>query len=217
MRLASLIRAIRVHRQGGKPGDMAILKCDAFGLRGTKATEAGLGAVRGYAPPIDMDMLRALPDGTLGREYVRLLEDQGYTPLTVSEAIEPEILARNTFSYRLVITHDMIHVLTGFDTSRAGELGVLAFTAAQGYTRMQRYVTLPLAVLVYPLMAPRQIRSIVRCLVQGWRMGKRARLVIGQRLEDRFARPIPELRAELAIALPSQRTGAGYLPRPASA
>lgn len=217
MRLRSLLRAIRVRRQGGPLGDMAILKCDAFRMRGTKAVEAKLGAVRGYAPPIDMDALRALPDGTLGRDYVRLLEDNGYTPLTVSKDIEPELLARNTLPYRLVITHDMLHVLTGFDTSWAGELGVLAFTAAQGYTRAQRYVSLPMAILFYPLIAPRQIRAMFRCLVQGWRMGKRAAFVLGQRLEDVFARPITELRAELAIEVPSERTGAGYLPQPGSA
>lgn len=212
MRWKSLRRAIRVYRQNGAIGDVALLKADAFGVRGTRDTEARIDAVRGYAPPLDLEMLRALPAGTLGREYARLLDRGGYQPLTVTAAIEPELLARNAFAYRLQITHDMFHVLTGFDTSYAGEIGVLAFTTAQGYTRVQRHVALPLAMLLYPILAPRQIRAIYRCVRQGWRMGKRASFLLAERLEDWLARPVAELRAELGIELPGRRAGAGYLP-----
>lgn len=214
MRLKSLLRAIRVQRQGGSPGDLAILKCDAFRLHGRRAVQRNLEHVRGYAPAIDLEALRALPDGTLGREYARLLDDNGYQQFSISSDIEPELLARNALGYRFVVTHDMIHVLTGFDTSWAGELGVLAFTSAQNYTRLQRYLALPLATLIYPLLAPRRVRSIFRCLVQGWRMGKRARFVLGERLEDDFARPVAELRARLDIKLPPDRATVGYLPQP---
>jgi ubiquinone biosynthesis protein COQ4 len=207
MRWKSLRRAIQVYRKKGAIGDMALLKADAFGVRGTRETESRLEAVRGYAPPLDMDALRALPEGTLGREYARLLDRGGYEPLTVSADIEPELLARNAFAYRLQITHDMFHVLTGFDTSYAGEIGVLAFTTAQGYTRVQRYLALPMAMLLYPILAPRQIQAIYCCVRQGWRMGKRASFLIAKPLEDGLSRPVAELRAELGIELPARRAG----------
>jgi ubiquinone biosynthesis protein COQ4 len=212
MKWKSLRRAIQMYRNKGPIGDMALLKADAFGVRGTRETESRLDAVRGHAPPLDLEALRDLPEGTLGREYARLLDLGGYEPFTVSPAIEPDLLARNAFAYRLQITHDMFHVLTGFDTSYAGEIGVLAFTTAQDYTHVQRYLAMPLALLLYPLLAPRQIRAIYRCAWQGWRMGKRASFLIAERLEDWLARPVAELRAELGIELPARRTGPGYSP-----
>jgi ubiquinone biosynthesis protein Coq4 len=100
---------------------------------------------------------------------------------------------------RYAVTHDMFHVLMGFDTSLAGEIGVLAFAAAQGYTRVQRWIGLPLAALLYPLFSPRSTPAIFRALRRGWRMGKRARFLLGVRLEEKFDRPVSELRLELGL------------------
>lgn len=199
IRVGQLMKASRMLRAGGPLGDTAILKADAFGVRATPAAEAQLESVRGYLPRIDVGALRALPDGTLGREYARLLDTNGLSPFTVSEDFDPEILRRNVFAARYAVTHDMFHVLTGFDTSWAGEMGVLAFAAAQGYTRSQRWVGLPLASLLYPLFSPRRALAVFRALRRGWRMGKRARFLLGVRLEEHFNRPVADLRAELEI------------------
>ena len=39
------------------------------------------------------------------------------------------------FALRYTVTHDIFHVLLGFDTSYAGEMGVFAFTIAQNYSK----------------------------------------------------------------------------------
>lgn len=197
--LKQFLKAARMLRAGVATGDAAILKADAAGVRAAPEAEAKLDAVRGYLPRIDIAALRALPDGTLGREYARMLDDGGLTPFTVSEGFDPEILRRNTFAARLAVTHDMFHVLMGFDTTWAGEMGVLAFTAAQGYSRMQRWIGLPLATLLYPIFSPRMAPAIFRALRRGWRMGKRARFLLGVRLEEMFDRPVADLRAEFGI------------------
>ena len=199
IRVKQLLKASRLLRSGGPLGDAAILKADAFDVRAAPSAEAQLGAVRGYLPRIDMAALRGLPDGTLGREYARMLDENGLSPFTVSEDFDPEVLRRNTFAARYAVTHDMFHVLTGFDTSWAGEMGVLAFAAAQGYTRVQRWIGLPLATVLYPIFSPRNAMAVFRALRRGWRMGKRARFLLGVRLEEHFERPIADLRAELGI------------------
>jgi ubiquinone biosynthesis protein Coq4 len=199
IRAGQLMKAVRMARAGGPLGDLAILKADAFDVRAAPEAEARLEAVRGYLPRIDLAALRSLPDGTLGREYARMLDNGGLSPFTVSEGFDPEVLRRNAFAARYAVTHDMFHVLTGFDTSWAGEMGVLAFAAAQGYTRMQRWVGLPLAALLYPMFSPRNTFAIFRALRRGWRMGKRARFLLGVRLEEHFGRPVAELRAELGL------------------
>ncbi|NUQ76419.1 MAG: hypothetical protein HUU21_23010 [Polyangiaceae bacterium] len=203
IRMKQLFKATRMLREGGPLGDAAILKADALGVRATPSTEVQLEGVRGYLPRIDIAALRGLPGGTLGHEYAQFLDKNGLVPFTVSADFDPEILRRNTFAARYAVTHDMFHVLTGFDTSWAGEMGVLAFAAAQGYTRAQRFLGLPLAALLYPLFSPRQAIAVFRALRRGWRMGKRARFLLGVRLEEHFDRPIADLRAELGIELPA--------------
>lgn len=217
MNFASLKAFWRTYRTNGAKGDITIYKCDAFGVKADPAVEHELAHVRGYAPRLDLEALRALPDGTLGREYVRLLDDNGYDAFEVTDAVPRDMLERNVFGLRLAVTHDMVHVLTGFDTSWAGELGVLAFSIGQRNSTAQAYVALPLALVIYPLRAPWQLPALLRCLRQGWRMGRRARFVLGQRLEDSFARPVEEVRRMLGITVPerSARARWGYLRLPA--
>jgi ubiquinone biosynthesis protein Coq4 len=199
IRVKQLMKAARLLRSGGPLGDAAILKADALGVRAAPSAEAQLEDVRGYLPRIDLEALRCLPDGTLGREFARMLDKNGLSPFTVSADFDREILSRNTFAVRYAVTHDIFHVLTGFDTSWPGEMGVLAFAAAQGYSWAQRWISLPLAALLYPFFGPRNAVAVFRALRRGWRMGKRARFLLGVRLETHFARPLADLRAELGI------------------
>lgn len=210
MRWSSLRRLVRAIREGAANGDIALLKSDAFEASASPDCEARIAHLSGYHPPIDLEALRALPDATLGREYARLLDANGFTPFAVTEAIEPEIIARNVFGLRYAVTHDMFHVVTGFDTSWAGEIGVLGFAAAQRYLRAQLY-SIPLALVIYILRAPRQARAIVRCLREGWRMGRAAEHLLAQRLEDDFATPVMALRARLHI---DDAPGPGAAPAP---
>jgi hypothetical protein len=62
--------------------------------------------------------LASLPDGTLGREYVRHREQNGFPwPGEKGGIVEG------------AMHHDLTHVLTGFDTDPLGEIQVGAFTA----------------------------------------------------------------------------------------
>ena len=85
-----------------------------------------LEAMHGYAPEQNLSVLRALPAGTLGREYARFLDANGIEPLVISPAVK-ESFRDNPYALRYTTTHDLHHVLTGFDTGLAGEAGVFAF------------------------------------------------------------------------------------------
>jgi ubiquinone biosynthesis protein Coq4 len=179
-------------------GDFAILKADAFGVRAAPQAEAKLEPVRGYLPPIRLEALRQMPDGSFGREYARHMDALKLQPFDVSERVEREVIERNVFATRYAVTHDIFHLLLGFDTTWAGEMGVLAFAAAQGYTRTQ-YVGLALAAVLYPLFSPRMTARIWRNLRRGWRLGKQAKFLLGQRFEEQWERPLVEVRRALGL------------------
>ncbi|XP_010085238.1 PREDICTED: ubiquinone biosynthesis protein COQ4 homolog, mitochondrial-like, partial [Pterocles gutturalis] len=66
---------------------------------------------------LDMAGLRGLPDGSLGREYVRFLEDNKVSPDTRMPAkfVDDEELAYVIQRYREV--HDLMHTLLGMPTN----------------------------------------------------------------------------------------------------
>ena len=63
---------------------------------------------------VDFDGLRKLPDGTLGREYTRFLDENGITPDAFEELPRVGDPRAAWLMLRLRQTHDLWHVLTGY-------------------------------------------------------------------------------------------------------
>ncbi len=80
---------------------------------------------------VDFDALAQLPDGTLGREYVRFLRSSGISPepFETLPAIDDPRAAY--LMLRLRQTHDLWHVVTGYAPDVEGELLLQAFSYAQ--------------------------------------------------------------------------------------
>ena len=111
-----------------------------------------LHAVVGFSPDVDVERLRRLADGSLGCEYARFLDANGITPLVISPHIE-ERFRKNPWVLRYTTTHDLHHVLSGFDTGLPGEAGAYAFTVGQGSAPGGMGYIFFLR-LIYPLLAP---------------------------------------------------------------
>lgn len=214
MRKLDLIRELlRAKRDPGRLGDLAVLKGELLGYRATPALEARLRAMSSPFPRLDLDRLARLPRGTLGREYVEFLAAQGLDAFRLSEAIDPALVERQIFVARYSLLHDVFHVLTGFDTSWAGELGVWSFVAAQRYAKGHR-IAVVLASLLYPLLAPLQLARLLRNRRLGRRMGEAARSVIEVPVETLWERSVDSIRHELGI-VPAHELDAHVVAEPA--
>lgn len=178
-------------------GDLAILKADALGAKASPEVEEQLQDVVGYYPPIDLEQLLHLPSNSFGYTYAHHMTYNQLRPFNVSPAMA-EIAQNNVFALRYAVTHDIFHVLLGFDTSYAGEMGVLAFAVAQNYSRSQR-IGLWIAQWLYPLLAPRQVQSIRDCQTRGEALGKQANFLLGYRFEEQWEKPLDEMRTELGL------------------
>jgi ubiquinone biosynthesis protein COQ4 len=155
-------------------------------------------------PPLftDYDALRALEPGTLGREYVRQLDERQIHPLKLAELTGAAYRGR-AFSAehayvrdRVRDAHDLVHTLTGYGIDVLGEAGALSFTFAQ--TGNKGWAAL---VLLNHLTALTKLRF------DGWRVagkaywrGRRARYLPAVDDWDRLLRlPIDTARSELGI------------------
>jgi ubiquinone biosynthesis protein COQ4 len=141
---------------------------------------------------VDFDALEKLPDGTLGREYVRFLRDNGIHPDVFTAPDLPDPRAAYIFQ-RIRQTHDLWHVLTGYKPDVDGEILLQAFTFAQ--------LRAPSAFALSVTGAVRfgwRRRGFYRDFARAYRRGKATRRLATFYWEEHWDEPLSSLRAELA-------------------
>ncbi|WP_414551847.1 Coq4 family protein [Anabaena sp. CCY 0017] len=178
-------------------GDFAILKSELLGAKVSPQVAAKLKAVEGYHPPINLDKLSQYPPGSFGREYADHMQANHLQPFNVSPELE-DVAKSNVFALRYAVTHDIFHVLLGFDTSYAGEIGVLAFAVEQNYSKLLK-IGLWIAKLLYPILAPQQIQAIFTNMNKGRYLGENAEFLLGYQFEEHWTESIAEIRKCLSI------------------
>jgi ubiquinone biosynthesis protein COQ4 len=167
----------------------------------------------------DRDALRALPEGSLGRAYLRFVEDEGISAEGIIAAAEEGRLAAEASDPRLQWarqrmrdTHDLWHALTGYQGDVAGEVALLAFSLGQ--------VRNPgVAVIVLTALVRGLARSHGALVLDGFVRGTRAAWLPAQRWEELLELPLAEVRARLRVGAParyepvrtSQLRAEGYL------
>ena len=148
----------------------------------------------------DRDSLAAMPAGSLGRAYLDFVLREELTPEGLSSASkdfeeDPAAPAgAYWFGARMRDTHDLYHVLTGYNRDLVGEASLLAFTWAQTRNRGIGAIVL-MAYAKAGSQAP-GARPMIR---QGYRRGKAAAWLPAQDWEALLARPIDEVRRELNL------------------
>lgn len=141
--------------------------------------------------------LRELPDGSLGRELVRLLDDNGFD--TWPEILRSPFPMSREAAYakqRWRETHDLRHVLTGLSTRLPDEAVLHAFQVGQHFTWFSALLMLIIPLVAAPVQNP--IHTWAR-LPEAWRAGRTARLLTSVRFEDHLATPVDELRARWRV------------------
>ncbi|NJN23328.1 MAG: hypothetical protein HC810_01555 [Acaryochloridaceae cyanobacterium RL_2_7] len=198
--MASIKRFVKAYQDyftEGETGDAALLESQLYGLGTNPDLLAQLQSFAGYYPTINLEQLRQLPKGTLGYEYAQHMQEHGIQPLEISDDLREEA-KRHPFALRYTVTHDIFHILLGFDTSYAGEAGVFGFTVGQNYTKALN-LTYPLIKLIFLLIKPWQGKAILASARRGKELGKQAACLLAYRFEEHWARPIADIRAELGV------------------
>lgn len=137
---------------------------------------------------VDFAALAALPDGTLGREYARLLADYAITP----DSFRPPPGYDELPSYvtmRLRQTHDIWHVLTGYPPEPCGEILISAFI----YGQVRAPSSFLLAVLG-PFRYGLGRRGFVREILAAYRRGRDTRQLVTFFWEEHWTEPLAAVR-----------------------
>ncbi len=145
---------------------------------------------------LSLTQLLTYPKGTLGHELGVHIETNHlaldfFPPTEGSD--ELTYVAR-----RVRRTHDIWHVLTGFDTSPAGEVALQAFTFAQLKAPLS---ALLIAVSILHTLSrnPSLFFDIMEKIFLGHRRGVQCSPLIGVPLEQRFGERLDQLRQEFGL------------------
>lgn len=125
---------------------------------------------------IDLEKFRKLPEGTLGREVARFLDDRGFEPIDSGDWIQR--------------SHDILHVLTGLSASREHEFVLQAFTRGQVFRP-----SCTILVLIGLLSGGCGLRQIIK----GFKHGRTADRLIDWDVESDWETPLTEVRNKLGI------------------
>jgi ubiquinone biosynthesis protein COQ4 len=146
----------------------------------------------------DRDALRKLPEGSLGRAYLDLVERAGITPEGIVDASEKGSIAGEEedaemiwMGDRMRDTHDLWHAVTGYQTDLLGEVALLAFSYAQ--------TKHPGIALVSSLALIRSVPKARELMIGGYKRGKKAAWLPSVQWEKLLDRPLDEVRTLLDI------------------
>jgi ubiquinone biosynthesis protein COQ4 len=129
-----------------------------------------------YPLQIDLEKFRQLPDGTLGREVARFIDENQFTPITEGDLVQR--------------THDVWHVLTGFSPSTEDEFKLQAFTRAQVFRPTS-------ALLVLYGIVTRRVNP--RDAIASLQSGRQAEDLIDWDISADWDKPLSEVRQRLGI------------------
>jgi ubiquinone biosynthesis protein COQ4 len=142
--------------------------------------------------------LAALPKGSLGHAFGRHMIDAGLDPSAIPTL--PSNDEKEFMDAHLYETHDIWHVMTGFGTDVAGELGLQAFYAAQFPARLA--IAILSGGLLNTLVDPQGMADADRrmdAITRGWTMGRAAKPFFGYRWAESWQRPLVDVQRELGV------------------
>lgn len=145
---------------------------------------------------LDLPSMKHFAPGTLGRAVHDELTRLGIDP---KDIVLPNVVTE--FDYvraHMRETHDIWHVVTGFDTDVAGELGLQAFYFAQFRAPLPPLL-LSVGMMNTILYAMEDGDRRMHAIVRGWLMGRAAQTFFGVRWAEMFDLPLVEVRRRLRV------------------
>jgi len=167
-------------------------------LRALEAASPALAALfrEGYDPELSEARLERLPDGSLGREYLRFLSENEITPLKTLLAMREPTNLLEYLTRRAYKLHDFMHVVLGADASVLGEVRIVSYTIGQTRELGARAPAMALAVLFMNigLRRPHEMREAILLAAEWLAVGERAPWHVTWRVEDWLEKPVGEVR-----------------------
>jgi ubiquinone biosynthesis protein COQ4 len=145
-----------------------------------------------------IEELAEFPLGTLGKAYA---DHMVRAKLKFDFFPRPKDLTDKTYVFfRTRQTHDLMHVVTGFDTSPIGESCLQSFMLAQMGSPVQ-IVLIGSSILFYAFINQEHLFKEMDGIAKGWKMGREAKTLFTYDWASALSKDLNLVRKELNILL----------------
>lgn len=165
---------------------------------------------RHYCEPYSFDELGKLAPGTLGREYYQHIVDNnlnreiatGYRAFHDTlersgklEGMPDDVKYAVLRGFQI---HDLLHIVTGFDTTGLGEIALQAFGMAQ--MRSLYFATwISVVTTRAAFLQPDSQVPLMSAITEGWSLGRRVPQLNVVKWESMLDRPVSGIRREFGV------------------
>ncbi len=150
-----------------------------------------------YTPkPFTIDELLVLPENSFGHIYATHMKKNNLELNFISPFKGKDILSY--IWLRAGHVHDITHVITGYDTSFLGELGVKGFELAQ-YLSPATAGILGSGLMAITAIQPELVGPIFDKIIEGYTLSKRFPILMGIKWDQEWKATVPELKAKYKI------------------
>jgi len=151
----------------------------------------------------DRAYLASLPADSLGRAYFDWTSAYDFTADGLAHQISKQVPRelkdpRSNMSARVVDTHDLWHVLNGWDSDIYGEMHLLGYS----YAQLGGWAWLILALIANSILATLGRFEGFGYLRNSIRRGRKATLLVAVDWEAMLPLPLEDVRRQLSIAAP---------------
>jgi ubiquinone biosynthesis protein COQ4 len=184
--------------------DLVFALADSFddspGLRRMLARPEVRAYLARPLPPLQLDLqqLRGMPEGSLGRAFAAFLDARGLDPAGLYHSPLDEVSEVTEFKRHLERSHDLWHVVLGFETDVAGELGLQAFYIAQ-LQSVLGHLLLSAGLLNAAMFEHEDGDRRMEEIVRGYRLGKATRPLFGADWASMLTWPLEQVRAHFGL------------------
>lgn len=198
---------VRVLRDSNRTGDIIIAEEIAAQAQlghllecGTFDSEEGRRLLRDRAElsDVDIDSLRAMSDGTLGRAFADHLDEHNLSYRLVNQPTpytpDPD---RAYLLRRLRHSHDIWHTLLGIGTRGHEEVLIHAFSLAQ--TGLPTSIAIVVLGAIKHMVLEQRWSSLTPGLRRAYERGRRAAPLLSVYWEEHWTNPLDEVRARYRV------------------
>ena len=143
---------------------------------------------------LDLEGLAALPEGTLGCEFMRYFKDNGISPFVTTFPIHSDV---DYLSKRYRETHDILHLVTGYGTDEAGEMELQAFVLGNLRVQQAKLILFFGAVRQLGREGPRSLVAYVKRARAAYARGVASKNVLRVPYETLWETPVSTLASSL--------------------
>jgi ubiquinone biosynthesis protein COQ4 len=147
-------------------------------------------------PSYNLQALARCAPGTLGHTYAQHMVENRLNPDYFPPFVPED--DGSYFKLRALYTHDIWHVVTGYETDHVGEGGLQGFYHGQGPFTVQTFLATA-TMMHFAMREPQKLRLGWETFVVGWNRGRAAASLWPVRWEEMWDRPLEEIRRELKI------------------